>query len=112
MQSVSAQYIEDLRDLGGLKGTDIANIAEVSKATVSRWASGRANPHPHTQLILSDLRFIVGRLSEFYSPPEIRAWLYARHPQLDGCRAIDLINQGRAEDVLRVIDRLGAEVYL
>jgi hypothetical protein len=31
---------------------------------------------------------------------------------LAGERAIDLINQNRSEDVLRVIDRLDAEVYL
>lgn len=107
-----ARYIEDLRSVGGLKGTDIANITEVSKATVSRWAQGTASPHPRTQLILSDLHYIVGRLEEYYSAEEIRTWLYARHPQLDGERAIDLINQNRSEEVLRVLDRLDAGVYL
>lgn len=111
-QGPVARYIEELRDVGGLKGTDIANITEVSKATVSRWAQGVANPHPRTQLVLSDLHYIVGRLEEYYSAKEIRAWLYARHPQLDGARAIDLINQGRSEEVLRILDRLDAGVYL
>jgi transcriptional regulator with XRE-family HTH domain len=111
-QGVVARYIEELREMGGLKGTDIANITEVSKATVSRWAQGAASPHPRTQLILSDLHYIVGRLEEYYSAQEIRTWLYARHPQLDGARAIDLINQGRSEEVLRVLDRLDAGVYL
>ena len=81
-----------------------------------RWTGGRANgaakPHPRTQLVLSDLHYMVGRLEEFYSPDEIRIWLYARHPQLDGERAIDLINQGRSEQILRILDRLDAEVYL
>ena len=111
-QGPVARYIVELRDVGGLNGTDIANIAEVSKATVSRWTHGVANPHPRTQLILSDLYYIVGRLEEYYSAEEIRVWLYARHPQLDGARAIDLINKGRSEEVLRVLDRLDAEVYL
>jgi len=111
-QGVMARYIEELREKGGLKGTDIANITEVSKATVSRWAQGAASPHPRTQLILSDLHYIVGRLEEYYSAQEIRTWLYARHPQLNGARAIDLINQGRSEEVLRVLDRLDAGVYL
>ncbi|MDE0406388.1 MAG: LacI family DNA-binding transcriptional regulator, partial [Alphaproteobacteria bacterium] len=31
------QFIERLQKVGGLKGTDIANFAGVSKATVSRW---------------------------------------------------------------------------
>lgn len=111
-QGAVARYIEELRDVGGLKGTDIANITEVSKATVSRWTQGAASPHPRTQLVLSDLHYIVGRLEEYYSAEEIRTWLYARHPQLDGARAIDLINQGRSEEVLRILDRLDAGVYL
>jgi transcriptional regulator with XRE-family HTH domain len=106
------RYIDELAEVGGLSGTDIANIAEVSKATVSRWKSGSIRPHPKTQLVLSDLYYVVDRLREYYSAEEIRTWLYARHPQLDGARAIDLINQNKSEDVLRVLDRLDAEVYI
>jgi transcriptional regulator with XRE-family HTH domain len=106
------RYIDELNEIGGLSGTDIANIADVSKATVSRWKAGSVKPQPNTQLVLSDLRYIVGRLSEYYTPDEIRTWLYARHPQLDGARAIDLINHNQSEAVLHILDRLDAEVYL
>ncbi len=106
------RYIDDLGEQGGLSGTDIANIAAVSKATVSRWKAGTVRPQPNTQLVLSDLHYIVGRLSEYYEPHEIRLWLYAPHPQLDGKRAIDLINQNRSAEVLQILDRLDAEVYL
>ena len=106
------RYIEELSEIGGLSGTDIANITDVSKATVSRWKAGAVKPQPSTQLVLSDLRYVVGRLSEYYTADEIRIWLYARHPQLDGARAIDLINQNRSEEVLRILDRLDADVYL
>lgn len=112
MQGTVARYIDELREFGGLKGVDIANIADVSKATVSRWASGLMKPHPRTQLVLSDLHYVVGRLHEYYSADEIRAWLYARHPQLEGERAIDVINKGESERVLNVLERLDAEAYL
>lgn len=106
MTSAVARIIDDLRHRGGLKGTDVANIASVSPATVSRWTSGKALPHPKTQLVISDLRYVVDRLSEFYSPDEARIWLYAKHRLLNGERAIDLINQGHADRVLEVIESL------
>jgi uncharacterized protein (DUF2384 family) len=61
---------------------------------------------------LSDLYYIVERLQEYYSADEIRSWLYARHPQLEGQRAIDLIHQAKSIDILRVLDRLDSGVYL
>eukprot|EP00752_Nemacystus_decipiens_P017038 g15255.t1 len=107
-----ARFLSTLREVGGLRGTDIANFTDVSKATVSRWASGAMKPQPATQLFLSDLHYIVGRLEDYYTPEEIRAWLYARHPQLEGERAIDVVAQGQSERVLAVIDRLDADAYL
>ena len=112
MPVVVEKFIAELRDEGGLKGSDIANIVDVSAATVSRWTSGKASPQPKTQLVLSDLHYIVRRLNEYYTPDEVRAWLYARHPQLRGERAIDLINAGRSEEVLQVLDRLDSGTYL
>jgi transcriptional regulator with XRE-family HTH domain len=106
------QFIARLQEDGGLKGTDIANFTGVSRATVSRWSSGRKSPHPKTQLIMSDLSYVVMRLSEYYSHEEVRAWLYARHPQLEGRRAIDLIHDERTEDVIAILDRLDADAYL
>ena len=106
------QFIARLQQDGGLKGTDIANFTGVSKATVSRWSTGRKSPHPKTQLIMSDLSYVVMRLSEYYSHVEVRAWLYSRHPQLDGRRAVDLIQDDRTEEVIAILDRLEADVYL
>ena len=110
--SAVVQYLDHLQSGGGLKGTDIANVADVSKATVSRWKSGQIKPQPRHELILSDLHYVVGRLAEYYSVDEIRSWLYARHPQLDGERAIDLIHERRTIEVLSVLDRLDNEVYV
>jgi transcriptional regulator with XRE-family HTH domain len=111
MASAVAKIIDDLRDRGGLKGTDVANIAAVSPATVSRWSAGKALPHPKTQLLISDLRYVVDRLSEFYTPEETRIWLYSKHRLLDGQRAIDLINQGQADKVLAIIESLDEGTY-
>lgn len=111
MSAAVARLVEDLRSRGGLKGSDLANIAAVSPATVSRWSAGKALPHPKTQLVISDLKYVVDRLAEFYAPDEVRLWLYARHPLLGGARAIDLIHDGQAERVLGVIESLAEGTY-
>jgi transcriptional regulator with XRE-family HTH domain len=109
--SAVAKLLDDLRERGALKGSDVANMTAVSPATVSRWTSGKAFPQPKTQLLISDLRYIVDRLAEFYSPDETRIWLYSKHPLLGGARAIDLIHDGRADEVLRVIQSLDESTY-
>jgi hypothetical protein len=111
MASAVSKIIDDLRERGGLKGTDVANIADVSPATVSRWTAGTALPHPKTQLVISDLRYVVDRLSDLYTPQETRLWLYSKHRLLDGERAIDLIHRGEADKVLAVIESLDEGTY-
>jgi uncharacterized protein (DUF2384 family) len=112
MSAAVARFIGSLQDHGGLKGTDIANFTDVSSATVHRWKAGTHMPHPSTQLLLAQMHYIVSRLDDYYSPDEVRLWLYAPHPQLGGRRAIDAIVGGQATDVIAILDRLDAEVYL
>ena len=112
MGTAVARILSDLRDRGGLQGKDVANIVDVSTATVSRWSNGKAIPSLRTQTVIADLRFVVDRLSDFYTSDEIRLWLHARNPLLNGDRAIDLINSNRTEEVLAVIDRLDAGAFL
>jgi uncharacterized protein (DUF2384 family) len=111
MESAMVGVLENIKASGGLRGADVANIAAVSPATVSRWMSGKALPHPKTQLVISDLRYVIDRLAEFYTPDEARMWLYARHRLLDGKRPIDLIQAGQSEDVLEVIESLDQATY-
>ena len=111
MTTAVARILDDLRQRGGLKSIDVANMTAVSPATVSRWTSGSSSPHPKTQLLISDLRYVVERLAEFYTPDETRIWLYAKHPLLGGERAIDQIHDGGADKVLDVIESLRDSTY-
>lgn len=110
--SAIANLISDLESQAGLKGTDIANMTSVSKATISRWKTGKSAPSPSNQLVLSDLKYITQRLSEYYESDEIRLWLNSPHPQLEGMRAIDLIHDEKAVEVLEIIGRLDGDAYL
>lgn len=111
MATAVAKMIDHLREKGGLKGTDIANVVSVSPATVSRWSQGKLAPHPQTELLISDLRYVVDRLSEFYTSDETRLWLYSRHRLLNDQRAIDLIHGGHADQVLAIIASLDDGTY-
>ena len=112
MGTAVSRVIDELQRRGGLKGTDVANVTKVSRATVSRWSTGKAVPHPKTQTVIADLNYVVNRLADLYTSDETRLWLYSRHPMLDGERAIELIHGGRTEEVLEVIERLDAGSYL
>lgn len=112
MPTAVTRILEDLKTHGGLQGKDIANIVDVSPATVSRWSRGSGTPSLHTQTVIADLRYVVDRLSDFYTPDEARLWLHSRHPLLENERAIDLINADRTEEVLAVIERLDAGAFL
>ncbi|HEY1944290.1 MAG TPA: antitoxin Xre/MbcA/ParS toxin-binding domain-containing protein [Roseiarcus sp.] len=111
MPTAVSRILDNLRSEGGLQGKDIANIVSVSPATVSRWSSGKANPDLRTQTVIAELRYVVDRLSDFYTPDETRLWLHTKHQMLDGERAIDLINEGRTEAVLAVIEALDSGSY-
>ncbi|ABC21586.1 antitoxin Xre/MbcA/ParS toxin-binding domain-containing protein [Rhodospirillum rubrum] len=112
MSTAVSRILDDLRSRGGLQGRDIANIVDVSTATVSRWSHGKGSPTIRTQTVIADLRYVVERLSDFYTADETRLWLHSHHPLLNGERAIDLINGDRTEDVLAVIERLDAGSYI
>jgi len=112
MSTVVARILDDLRTRGGLQGKDIANIVDVSTATVSRWSRGTGTPSLRTQTVIAELRYVVERLADFYTPDETRLWLHTPHPLLNGERAIDLIYNGRTEEVLAAIERLEAGAYV
>lgn len=112
MSTAVVRFIDELRDRGGLKGRDIANIFDSSPPTVSRWATGKATPPLEKQTIMADLRFVVDRLSDYYTADETRVWLHSKHPMLNQQRAIDLITAGQSEEVLAVIDRLDSDSFV
>jgi len=110
--------MRSLMQNGGLTDEDIAAIADAPIAAIAGWKSGHAKPPPRHKpppryaLILADLRHVMERLAAYYAPHEVRRWLHAPHPQLDGARPVDLIRQRRSIAVSAVIDRLDGEVHV
>lgn len=112
MSNVIARKLETLRTRGGMKSVDIANLLGTTPETVSRWNKGKASPHSSTQKMLLELDYIVELLAEFYEPDEARIWLYSRHKLLEGQRPADLVQQGRTQEVIDILDQLRDSVYV
>ena len=82
MSAAVSRLVEDLRLCGGLRVSDFSrNITAVSPATVSRWAAGKASPHPRRNWSspISGTSWTAWRSST--RADETRLWLDARHPR-------------------------------
>ena len=107
-----ARKLDAIQRKGAMRSVDIANLLGARPETVSRWNQGKAFPRPDAQKLLLDLEYIVDQLSDFYDPREARLWLFSRQRLLDGKTPAELIQAGRAEDVIRIIDQLRDGVYV
>lgn len=65
-----------------------------------------------TRSLTTEFRRVVDRLAYFYTPEETRLWLHTPHPMLKSERAIALVNAGRTQEVLAVIDALASGAYV
>ena len=95
-----------------MKNVDVANLLGLRPETVSRWNQGRAFPHPDTEKTLLELEYIVDQLSDFYEAREARLWLFSRQKLLDGEIPAELIQQGKTDRVLAVINQLRDGVFV
>ena len=106
MSLAIVKILDRIRREGGLRSKDVAQLADVSEMTVSRWVNGHRLPEARTQNELASLRYVVDRLAEIYSPVQVRSWLISQDLIADGKRPIDLVFAGQVEYVLGLIDQL------
>ena len=106
MAGAVAARINNIRDRGGIRSREIAQLLNTTPQTVSRWQSDKVDPQPDGLQRLLTLEWLVGELSEFYEPDEARLWLFAPHKLLAGDRPADRIQAGRVDDVLALISQL------
>ena len=107
-----ARKLEIIRTKGAMKNTDVANLLGLRPETVSRWNQGRAFPHPDTEKTLLELEYIIDQLSDFYEPQEARLWLFSPQKLLNGQTPAELIQQGRAREVLTLVNQLRDGVFI
>jgi hypothetical protein len=107
-----ARRLESIQTKGAMHSADVANILNVRPETVSRWNKGKALPHPNTEKQLLELEFILDKLADLYEPHDARLWLFARQRLLQDQVPAELIQQGRVDEVLAVVNQLLDGVHL
>jgi len=104
--SALAIRLDSIRDNGGIKSREVAQLLDTTPQTVSRWQTGKVEPQRgHLERLLA-MEILIGELAEFYTPPEARLWLFSPHRLLGGERAADRIQQGKVDDVLALIAQM------
>ena len=83
----------------GVSQAEVGTVAGVSDRAVRNWASSGIRPERYDKL--SELRDLVLLLSDSLTPRGAGQWLHARNRLLGGERPLDLLSNGRAEEVRR-----------
>lgn len=104
--------IDRIRDRGGIRGREIAQLLQTTPETVSRWSTGRTEPQPDRLQKLLILEWLIEELAEFYTPEEARLWLFSPHRLLGGDRPADRIQRGQTDDVRALIAQLRDGAYV
>jgi transcriptional regulator with XRE-family HTH domain len=107
-----ARKLESIRQKGGMKHVDVANLLGLRPETVSRWNQGKAYPHGSTEKALLELEYIVDQLSDFYDPNEARQFVFSRQKLLRDRSPAELIKEGAIDEVLALVNQLRDGVFL
>ena len=110
--SAVAKRLNALRRKGAMKHIEVANLLGTRPETVSRWNQGRAYPHANTEKTLLELEYIIDQLADFYEPNEARQWIFAPQKLLAGASPAELIQNGRIDEVMRLVGQLRDAVHL
>jgi transcriptional regulator with XRE-family HTH domain len=106
MAGAVATRLDLIRDRGGVKAREIAQLLDTTPQTVSRWRTGKVEPQPDRLNRLLALEWLIDELSDLYEPDQARLWLFAPHRLLGGQRPADRIQADKVDDVLALISQL------
>jgi len=112
MSAALANRLERIRELGGIKGREIAQLMDTTPETVSRWNTGKIEPQPGRLEKLLMLEWMIDELAEFFAPDEARLWLFSPNRMLEGSRPVDHIQKGPIDEVRALIAQLRDGAYV
>ena len=107
-----ARRLDAIQTKGAMRSADVAKVLSVRPETVSRWNKGKALPHAGTEKQLLELEFVIDKLADIYEPHDARLWLFSRQRLMADRVPAELIQQGRVDDVLNVVNQLLDGVHI
>lgn len=110
--TVYSERIDRIREATGLTREEVARVVGATARTVARWAAGANTPRGETRDRLLQLAAVTQQLSKVMTQEAAAAWLYEPNPLLNNSRPIDLVRQGRAAEVLDLIDAIADGVHI
>jgi hypothetical protein len=81
----------------GVTQEQIASVVHVSPRAVRAWST--SSPRPEHYDLLAELRDLVSLLSDSLTPRGVKQWLGAKNRLLHGQRPIELLADGKFQDV-------------
>lgn len=101
-RALSPSFLRVLEMIGsaGVTQVEVAKVVGSSQRTVQNWASGTNSPRGRTADRLLDLHTVIDVLADTYTPEGMEIWLRSRNRNLDLQRPIELLMEGRIEEVL------------
>ncbi|MCY2960987.1 MAG: hypothetical protein NTY35_12555 [Planctomycetota bacterium] len=79
-----------------------ARLLGLSERTVADWERAK-DPKPASERALGELRSVVEACERVMKPEFVGTWLVTPNKALGGFKAIELIERGETEKVLRVL---------
>lgn len=109
MSQALASKLNEIKEKGGVRSRDVAQLLDTTPQTVSRWQTGKTEPQGDQLRKLLALEWLLGQLAELYAPDEAKLWLFSPHRLLDGDSPAERIQSKGVDgidEVLALINQL------
>ena len=106
MSVTVSMKLNAIHEMVGISFRLMARLLGTRPETISRWRSGRVDPHPDMLRKVAVLAWLAKELSEFYSPDEAKVWLLSPQRLLGNASPADCLEQGRQDEVIGLIKQL------
>ena len=106
MATAFAEEALRIHDRAHLSDVQIGRAVGAAPSTVRDWFALRSSPRGKRAERVAELAEIVDRLARIIDPDYIPVWLSRPIEALDDRKPLDLIAQGKARQVARVVSEL------